>query len=84
MPEAKVIDNPQLKAKVEQNLGGRPVLAMLELPMAETEKRAVEALNLEEGAILSHLDISTLGEIGAHSWSCSVSVPPDCSVDIDG
>lgn len=83
MPEAKLIENVAFKAKVEKNLG-RPVLALLETPMAEAEKRAVEALKLPEGSILSFLEIGTLGEISAHTWSCSVSLPPDCAIDVDG
>jgi hypothetical protein len=81
MPEeAKLMNNPRLKSLVEKNLG-RPVLAMIELPMPEAERKIVQALNLKEGDILSSI---TMGGVNTHTWSCCASLPPDCDADIDG
>lgn len=83
MADAKLIDNPELQAKIEKNLG-RPVLFMLEAPMGDEEKKAVAELKLPEGSILTQLQISMLGSLSPHTWCCSVSYPPDCTIDGDG
>lgn len=83
MADAKVVNNPEFQAKVEKNLG-RPVLALLELPMSDEEKKAIDALKLPEGSILTQLQISMLGSLSPHTWCCSVSYPPDCTIDADG
>jgi hypothetical protein len=81
MPEPpKLINNPVLQSKVEKNLG-KPVIAMLELPMNAAEQKIVQALGLKEGDILNAI---TLGGVHTHTWCCCVSVPPDCDADIDG
>jgi hypothetical protein len=77
---AKVITDAAFHAKVEKNLG-RPVLALLELPMSPAEQQIVKALNLKEGDILNQI---TLGGVHTHTWCCCVSLPPDCDADIDG
>ena len=81
MASAKsLMDNAGLVSKVEKNLG-MPVLALLELPASAQEAKMISDMGLKEGDIITSLKI---GGIHAHTWSCSVSVPPDCAVDVDG
>lgn len=75
-----LMDNRELVAKVERNLG-KPILALLETPASPQEVRLIKELGLQEGDIIASLDI---GGIHLHTWSCSVSFPPDCAVDVDG
>ena len=75
-----LMENRELVAKVERNLG-KPVLALLETPASAQEKTLIKELGLKEGDLIASLD---LGGIHLHTWSCSVSIPPDCAVDIDG
>lgn len=75
-----LMSNTNLRTKVENNLG-KPVLALLELPMSAAEQNIVKALNLKEGDILTQI---TLGGVHAHTWCCCASIPPDCDADIDG
>lgn len=79
-PAKSLMDNRDLVAKVERNLG-KPILALLETPASPQEAKLIETLGLKEGDILASLD---LGGIHLHTWSCSVSLPPDCAIDVDG
>jgi hypothetical protein len=75
-----ISSNTALVAKIEKNLG-KSVLGLLELPATAQEAKLISALGLKEGDIIASLDI---GGIHDHTWSCSVSLPPDCAVDADG
>lgn len=79
-PAKDLMGNRALVEKIEKNLG-KPVLALLELPASAQEAKLIQDLGLKEGDIIASLD---LGGIHTHTWSCSASLPPDCSVDIDG
>lgn len=75
-----LMGNVALKAKVEKNLG-KPVLALLELPMNAAEQDIVKTLGMKEGDIMAQI---ALGGVHTHTWCCCVSLPPDCDADIDG
>jgi hypothetical protein len=79
--QAKDVTNDTAKVKAVEAKLGKPVLALLELPASPEEARLISTMNLQEGDIITSLDV---GGIHDHSWSCSVSIPPDCSVDVDG
>jgi hypothetical protein len=78
---ARDVTNDTARVEALEKKLGATVLALLEVPASPQEVQLISSMNLKEGDII---DTIKMGGIHDHTWCCSVSVPPDCSVDVDG